>query len=71
MIKSGKQTVDNMNSAVEAAGSAGVPRWITNELLSDTIKTWQPYYTDQLTADDALEILITVGNLFDALESLQ
>jgi len=45
---------------------AGSPRWVTPELLADTLRVWQPYYGD-LTPDDALAIIMNVGNLFDAL----
>ena len=46
----------------------GAPSWITPELVADTIETWQPYYTQDLTADDAVEILMGVGNLFKVLK---
>ncbi|MCP4966498.1 MAG: hypothetical protein GY926_14865 [bacterium] len=46
----------------------GAPSWITLELFHDTIETWQPYYEDPLTAEDALEILLSVAQLTDALE---
>ncbi len=48
--------------------SGGAPRWVTPELVADTIKTWQPYYAHPLTAGDALEILLLVANLMDVLE---
>ena len=44
------------------------PRWVTEELIADTISTWQPYYATRLTDDDALEILRSVGDLIDVLE---
>jgi len=46
----------------------GAPTWVTQELIADTVKTWQPYYEAQLTVDDALAILLSVARLFDALE---
>ena len=46
---------------------AGAPEWVTVALLEDTLAAWQPYYPHPLTVDDALEILLTVGRLFDAL----
>ena len=45
---------------------AGAPRWVTPELLADTLRVWRPYYGN-LTPDDALSIILNVGNLFDAL----
>ena len=57
-----------VQSAGEANVPPGAPGWITPELVDDTIQTWGPYYIDPLTADDALEILLSVGNLIDLLE---
>ncbi|MCD8140365.1 MAG: hypothetical protein LUE17_11405 [Planctomycetaceae bacterium] len=48
---------------------AGTPDWISPELLADTIKTWQPYYREELTESEALEILLTVSRLIDALQN--
>ena len=45
---------------------AGAPRWVTPELLADTLRVWQPYY-GELTSQDALTIIMNVGNLFDVL----
>jgi hypothetical protein len=45
----------------------GAPAWVTQELLRDTITTWQPYYPAPLTADDALEILLSVAHLLDVM----
>ena len=45
---------------------AGAPRWVTPELLADTLRVWQPYYGN-LTPQDALSIILNVGNLFDVL----
>lgn len=39
---------------------AGAPSWITPELIRDTIETWQPYYAQDLTIEDALTILLSV-----------
>lgn len=45
------------------------PAWITEELIADTISTWQPYYDEPLTEQDAIEVLVNVGRLFDLLEA--
>ena len=42
----------------------GVPRWVTAELLAETIRVWQPYYSEPLTAEDALAMILSVGQLF-------
>jgi hypothetical protein len=47
--------------------TAGAPEWVTEELVADTLATWQAFYPHKLTELDALEILLTVGRLFDAL----
>jgi hypothetical protein len=48
----------------------GAPDWITGELLAETIRVWQPDYEKTLTTEDALEILLNVGNLLDILEEI-
>lgn len=48
---------------------AAIPRWVTAELVADTIETWQPHYDQPLTEGEAMEILISVGELVTALES--
>ena len=45
----------------------GAPSWVTSELIAQTIETWQPYYRDCLTEQDALDILMSVGRLFEIL----
>jgi hypothetical protein len=44
-----------------------VPAWITPELIEQTIKVWQPYYTSPLQPDDAVTMILGVGQLFDTL----
>ncbi len=46
----------------------GAPSWVTAELIAQTVETWQPYYRQVLTAQDALDILLGVGRLFDILQ---
>ena len=48
----------------------GIPPWITPELIADTVRTWQRYYTEPLTAKDAVGILVGVGNLFASLSGV-
>lgn len=48
---------------------AGAPDWITAELIDATIRTWQPFYKDVLTAEEAVTMLVDVGRLFDAISS--
>ncbi len=42
---------------------AGVPSWISAELIQLTLSIWQPYYATPLTLDDALAMLLNVGRL--------
>lgn len=46
---------------------AGAPAWVTEELIEQTIRVWQPYYPDPLTTDDAVAIIQGVGRLIDVL----
>lgn len=45
----------------------GTPTWITPALIRETIVTWQPFYRDSMTVDDAVKILTRVGQLFEVL----
>ena len=45
------------------------PDWITDNLIADTIRSWQPHYDFDLTKQDAIEMLVNVGRLFDLLEA--
>ena len=46
---------------------AGVPSWITAELIQLTLKVFQPRYPTALTLDDAVAMLLNVGRLFSEL----
>jgi len=54
--------------APSVAIPAGAPRWVTPELLADTLRVWEPYY-GSLTPQDGLNIILNVSNLFDVLRS--
>ena len=56
-----------VHKSAEAARPT-IPSWITDDLVADTIATWQPYYTEPLTEADAVGILQSVGHLLDTLE---
>lgn len=43
------------------------PAWITPELVEQTLNTWQPYYQEPLTIDDAIGMIRNAGLMFDAL----
>lgn len=68
----------NPPKRVESADSAGArvvekdqkhhPSWITPAMIQETLCVWQPYYNTPLTEDDAVEMLMTVGRLFDCLQ---
>lgn len=45
----------------------GAPAWITPALIRETLATWQPFYRDSMTVDDAVRILTSVGRLFEVL----
>lgn len=55
-------------AAAEEALPPGTPSWITPALLSSTRNVWASYFPKALTNQDALEILMTIGHLSDALE---
>lgn len=45
----------------------GCPAWITPALIAETIRVWQPYYSEPLTTEDAVAMLQTVGRLLETL----
>lgn len=45
----------------------GAPAWVTDELIQDTLDTFQSHYQKTLTPEDALEIVTNVANLMDLL----
>lgn len=45
----------------------GAPAWMTNELLTETLAVWQPFYAQTLTEQDAVELLRSASRLLDAL----
>lgn len=47
----------------------GAPKWITPEEIEYTLRVWQPYYRQLLSALDALEIMVNVRNLLDVMMS--
>jgi hypothetical protein len=48
---------------------SGAPDWVTADLLEEAIEVWQPYYEDELTVEDALEITLSVGRLADVISA--
>ncbi len=56
-----------LEKVASAAISAGLPAWITPELIKATMEVWQPYYRDELTDLDAIEILQSTSRLFEVI----
>ena len=54
--------VDEGNQ-VKTGPLAGLPSWITLDLIRHTIRVWQPYYKAVLTTQDAVMMLLNVGRL--------
>jgi hypothetical protein len=50
-----------------AASPISTPPWVTPGLIEQTIRVWQPYYPQPLTADDAIAMILNVGTLWRAL----
>ncbi len=63
-----KQHVANPGEELGAV-PPGTPAWITRDLIDKTISVWQRFYSARLTAADAVEMLISVGNLFGVLRT--
>ena len=61
---------DDYNAAAARAVPASLPAWITADLIAETLRAWQPYYAQPLTPEDAIGILLNVGNLFGVLSGV-
>lgn len=48
-----------------------LPSWISAELVEETAAVWQPFVEHELTAEDAITILLNVGRLADLVRSLK
>ncbi len=62
-----KRRADEHRSETMPAMPSGTPRWISAELIAKTIRTWQPYYDEPLTPEDAVAMITGVGRLVDVL----
>ena len=68
MAKRRKQNNSNPKPAVTiGAVLSGAPAWVTQELLELTLRTFQPRYPTTLTLQDALDMILAVGRLFQLL----
>lgn len=45
----------------------GTPEWITIDLVRLTLKVWQKHYTEPLSTQDAVTIVLNAGQLFGVL----
>jgi hypothetical protein len=45
----------------------GTPDWVTMDLVRETVRVWQPYYSEPISFDGAVTILTRVGRLFAVL----
>lgn len=52
-----------------AAETAGLPAWITPELIAETIRVWQPYHAQPLSEREAVEMLLAAANLLDCVRN--
>ena len=64
----GNRVVCENGERTRGSSSHEIPPWITPALIADTIATWQPDYDNELTKDQAIQILITFDRLVSVLE---
>jgi hypothetical protein len=55
-----------LQSEPQAIVPPGAPGWVSESLIRTTLETWQPLANRPLTPEDALAMLIHVGELFEA-----
>ncbi len=53
-------------SELQVIVPSGAPSWVTEPLIRITIETWQPFTNRPLTCEDALAMLINIGQLYEA-----
>ncbi|MEO2030665.1 MAG: hypothetical protein ABGZ35_01125 [Planctomycetaceae bacterium] len=51
----------------EQRSRSDLPDWVSDDLLQKTVEIWQPYYSNQLTREDAIAIINNVGGVIDCL----
>ena len=61
-------TMYRIDATTSEATQTVYPAWISHDLIADTLATWQPYYSEELTEREAVAILQSVGRLIDVLE---
>ena len=49
----------------------GTPHWITTDLITQTLRVWQPLSRRHLTEEDAVTILLNIGHLYEAVGLLE
>jgi len=54
-------------SPVDSTTTTTRPSWASEGLIEETIAAWQPHSKKELTRDDAVEILKSVGRLFEGM----
>ncbi len=69
MARRNRQSDCRIREDAKSIVPAGTPDWITPELVEATIRTWQPYYKEVLTPDEAVTMILNVGRLFETLSS--
>jgi hypothetical protein len=62
--------VDKPTNGQASGVPPGAPAWVTADLIAETIRVWQPGYNEPITADEALGILLRVGQLFSDVNSV-
>jgi hypothetical protein len=67
MVRRSERASGREQSVDHATLPPGAPSWVTPELVARTLEVWQPYYSDPLTPEDALAMILGVGCLFDLL----
>ena len=69
MARRNRQSDCRIREDAKSIVPAGAPDWITPELVEATIRTWQPYYKEVLTPDEAVTMILNVSRLFETLSS--
>jgi hypothetical protein len=58
----------DQHKSLEEVDNVAVPRWVTPDLIRQTITVWEPRYGRPLSTDEAVQIILTAGRLCEVLK---
>lgn len=69
-IRPSRKAGAKRSTTTQVVVPSGAPSWVTPELIEKTLEVWQPYYEEELIAEDALAMIIGASQLFQCLSEV-